>query len=126
MATKYILIDREESESRLNGVRMWRLTFYCVDDGTFHEMTVDSSYRNFTRSGWNHVVESESPWAVYLDLKRTDRKTRSRAQVVSADSRVRIQLQCEDLAEAQALVELDIQQRSPTGQFHELFENESH
>jgi len=126
MATKYILIDREESESRLNGVRMWRLTFYCVDDGTFHEMTVDSSYRNFTRSGWNHVVESDSPWGVYLGLKRSRRVTRQGRSVVSADSRVQVMLQCEDQAEALALTELDIQQRSPTGQFHELFENESH
>ena len=124
MAMKYIMIDRQESRSRLNGVTMWRLTFYCVDDGTFHEMTVDSSYTNFKKSGWNHVVAHESPWAVYLDLKRTDRRTRQKTPVVSADSRVNVAFQCEDLAEAQALVELDISQRNTTSQFHELFTNE--
>ena len=124
MAMKYILIDREQSQSRLNGVTMWRMTFYCVDDGTFHEMTVDSSYTNFKKSGWNHVVTAECPWAVYLDLKRTDRRTRQKMPVVSADSRVNISIQCEDQAEAQALVELDIQQRGQTSQFHELFSNE--
>jgi len=124
MAMKYILIDREESQSRLNGVTMWRLTFYCVDDGTFHEMTVDPSYTNFKKSGWNHVVAHDSPWAVYLDLKRTKRTTRQGQPVVSADSRVNIQMQCEDLAEAQALVELDIAQRGQPSQFHELFSRE--
>lgn len=124
MAMKYILIDIEESQSRLNGVTMWRLTFYCVDDGTFHEMTVDSSYTNFKKSGWNHVVHHPCPWAVYLDLKRTPRRTRQGTPVVSADSRVNISMQCEDLAEAQALVELDIQQRNTPNQFHELFRNE--
>ena len=124
MAMKYIMIDRQESRSKLNGVTMWRLTFYCVDDGTFHEMTVDSSYSNFKKSGWNHVVAHESPWAVYLDLKRTTRTTRQGMPVVSADSRVDIQLQCEDLAEAQALVELDVAQRAQRNEFHELFSRE--
>jgi hypothetical protein len=124
MAMKYILIDIDESQSRLNSVTMWRLSFYCVDDGTFHEMTVDSSYTNFKKSGWNHVVHHPCPWGVYLDLKRTDRKTRQKTPVVSADSRVNISMQCEDLAEAQALVELDIAQRGQTSQFHELFSNE--
>jgi len=87
-------------------------------------MTVDSSYTNFKKSGWNHVTAAESPWAVYLDLKRTTRTTRQGRPVVSADSRVDIQLQCENLEEAQALVELDIQQRGQTSQFHELFSNE--
>jgi hypothetical protein len=116
---EYILIDINQQPSRLNGVTMWRLTFYCLTDGTLHEMTVDNSYANFRRSGWNHVVTDPRPWGVYRDLKRTTRKTRRGLSVVSADSRAKCVLELDDQDLAIALVELDQAQGINT--FRDLF-----
>jgi hypothetical protein len=120
---KYILIDRTTQPSRLNAVTMWRLTFYCVDDSTYHEMTVDSSYTNFRRSGWDHVVQDSNPWGVYRDLKRTDRLTRRGTHVVTADSRAKCTFELRDQAEALDLVQLDLAQRTgQANQYSELFD----
>jgi hypothetical protein len=118
---EYILIDIQQQPSRLNGVTMWRLTFYCLDDGTVHEMTVDNSYVNFKRSGWDHVVTDPCPWGVYRDLKRTKRQTRRGVAVVSADSRAKCIQELDDQAMALKLVELDQDQRRGGNQFQDLF-----
>ena len=118
----YILIERTEQPSQLNGVRMWRLTFYCVNDGTVHEMTVDPSYTNFKRSGWDHVVEDACPWGVYRDLKRTTRRTRTGLAVVSADSRAKCTFELATQTLALDLVELDQDQRTGrANQYQDLF-----
>lgn len=119
---EYILIDLVQQPSRLNGVRMWRLTFYCLDDGTVHEMTVDSSYDNFRRKGWDHVVTDPRPYGVYRDLKRTDRQTRSGLQVVSADSRAKCIVELEDQETALQLMEIDQFMTSKNhNNFHVMF-----
>jgi len=116
---EYILIDINQQPSRLNSVTMWRLTFYCLTDQTYHEMTVDSSYSNFKRSGWNLVVTDERPWGVYRDLRRTPRKTKRGLNVVTADSRAKCVLELDDQDLAIALVELDQSQGINT--FRDLF-----
>lgn len=119
---EYILIDRQEQTSRLNGGTMWRLTFYCIDDGTVHEMTVDSSYRNFSRQGWDQVVHTPNPWGVYAGLKRTRRTTRQGVPVITADSKPNIVHPCTDHAEALRLAEMDIDSRNQHSTFGELFD----
>jgi hypothetical protein len=118
---KYLLIDITEQSSRLNGGTMWRLEFYCLDDGTTHEMTVDGSYRNFQRQGWAQVVQNPNPWGVYTKLKRTKRVTRKNIPVVSADSPVNQEFQCQDQAQAQALMQLDLEDRKPVHQLDKIF-----
>lgn len=119
---EYILIDRQEQVSRLNGGTMWRLTFYSIDDGTVHEMTVDSSYRNFSRQGWDVVVHAANPWGVYTGLKRTRRVTRQKVPVITADSKPNIVYHCTDHAEALRLAEMDIDSRNQHNTFGELFD----
>ena len=121
---KYILIEIQQQPSRLNGVSMWRLTFYCLDDGTYHEMTVDNSYSNFKRSGWDHVVTDPNPYGVYKDLKRTARKTARGVSVLTADSRAKCVLELEDQDQALALVQLDQDQRRGGNNFGDLFDRE--
>ena len=116
---EYILIDIDQQPSRQNSVTMRRLTFYCLTDQTYHEMTVDSSYSNFKRSGWNLVVTDKRPWGVYRDLRRTERKTKRGLNVVTADSRAKCVLELDDQAMAIALVELDLAQGINT--FGDLF-----
>lgn len=122
MNEEYILIDCEQQPSRLNGVTMWRLTFQRISDNLIVEMTVDSTYRNFTKKGWNHVVASESPWGVYGNLKQTTRRTRQGTPVVSADSTAEIIYRCVDHAEALALAQASIDHNSPGDRFRGLFE----
>ena len=119
----YILIERTQQPSRLNGVTMWRLTFYCVNDGTYHEMTVDNSYTNFRKQGWDHVVEDDTPWGVYRDLKRTNRHTRKGICVVTADSRAKCTFELASQTEALDLVQLDQdQRRGRDSTFGDLFD----
>jgi hypothetical protein len=113
----YVLVDQDQRPGR-NAVTMWRLTFYCVDDATLWEMTVDPTYDNFKRSGWDHVVRDENSYGVYADLKRTGRHTREGTPIVSADSPARITYRCQDRQEALRLVEAN---EHPPSTWQELF-----
>lgn len=118
---QYILVDRQEQMSRLNHVRMWRLTFYSLDDGHLFETTVDASYRNFRSQGWDHVVEDPSPWGVYEGLRRSSRRTAEGMPVLTADSGVRLVWRADDLQQALRLVQADQDQRNPTA-FGRMFD----
>ena len=116
---EYILI-RQQQQPGMNGTTVWRLTFYCIDDGTEWEMLCDSSYKNFKRSGWDHVCKSDDSYGVYSNLKRTNRKTRAGIPIVSADSRAQLIYRCRDQDEALELVAADLDGRTPTN-FLDLF-----
>ena len=100
---------------------MWRLTFYSLEDGHIYQMTVDSSYRNFRRNGWDHVVESNSPWGVYSGLTRTDRVTREGIPVVTADGAAELIYRCEGADQALELVAVDHAQRTETTTYRSFF-----
>ena len=121
MTGEYILVDIKEGRSQLNGGSYWRLTFQSLDDGTTHEMTVDPTYSNFKRSGWNQVVQDEYPYGVYTGLKRTDRQTKSGVPVVSADGRARIVYRCANDQELAELVRVNTESFAETTPFQELF-----
>lgn len=119
---RYILIDIQEQPSKLNGGFMYRITWYCVEDGTYWESTVDSAYNNFKRNGWDLLVQEACPWGSYQGLARTDRVTRQGVGVVSADSRPAVKVRLEDQKQAVDLAELDLALRTRRNQFGELFE----
>jgi hypothetical protein len=121
MNEEYILIDREERPGK-NGVCFWRLTFQRISDNLIVEMTVDATYRNFRRRGWDHVVESDQPWGVYNKLKLTERTTQHGTPVVSADSAAEIIYRCADHAEALLLAQASINHNSPSDRFNNLFD----
>ena len=118
----YILIDRQEQASQLNGVTMWRLTFQGLMSNRIVEMTVDNSYRNFHRSGWDQVVKNACPWGVYNTLRLTDKTTRRGVAVVSADSAAEIIYRCADHGEVLALAEASLRHNTPVQQFENLFD----
>lgn len=113
MTQKYVLVERHSQPSRYNGVQMWRLVWYGLTDGVLYEMTVDASYRNFRRQGWDHIVHDPSPWGVYQGLRRTRRETTRGVPVLTADGRPELIYRAVDLAEAMALVELNEQELNP-------------
>jgi hypothetical protein len=85
-------------------------------------MTVDSSYRNFRRNGWDHVVESNSPWGVYSGLTRTDRVTREGIPVVTADGTAELIYRCEGRDQALELMAADHHQRTATTTYGSFFQ----
>ena len=117
---QYILIDRTEKMGK-NGTTMWRLTFQTVNSNEVVEMTVDPTYRNFYRQGWDHVVRDPNPWGVYQGLRRTDRKTRQGVPVVTADSAPELIYRCEDLDQALALAQASLDYNTPQSHFRRLF-----
>ena len=120
---EYILVNIEESISHLNGGRYWRLTFQSIQDGTQHEMTVDPTYNNFKRSGWDHVVADPYPYGVYEGLKRTQKQTNRGMSVVSADGPARLIYRCRDDAELAQLVAANTASfNKPSTQFGQLFD----
>lgn len=121
MNDEYILIDITEQPGK-NGVTMWRLTFQCVGDNAVVEMTVDPTYRNFHKSGWNHVVRHACPWGVYHGLRRTQRHTRQGTQVVSADSLADLIHRCESHEQALDLAQACVNHNSPGDRFGQLFD----
>ena len=102
-ANEYVMVERTSGRGR-NGVTFWRFTFYCLADGLFYETTVDNTYDNFHKSGWNLLVEDDQPLGIYTGLVRTRKVTREGFPVVTADSRPRIQVRCEDFDEAMKIV----------------------
>jgi len=106
MSNEYILVERTSRQGR-NGVTFWRFTFYCLSDGLFYETTVDNTYDNFRKSGWDHLADDPCPWGVYTGLTRTKRRTREGMPVITADSLPRIQTRCESQEEAIAVVAAD-------------------
>lgn len=87
MAKKeYVLADIDEHMGHLNGTVFWRITWVDASETSVWETTVDPTYRNFTRSGWDRIVESENPWGVYTGLVRSSRQTGSGSNVITADS----------------------------------------
>ena len=116
---EYILFKQTQQPGK-NGTTMWRLTFYCIDDGTEWEMTCDNTYKNFKSRGWDRVCHADDSYGVYSELKRTDRKTRDGIPIVSADSRAKLVYRCVDQDEAFQLIEADLELKAPTN-FRELF-----
>jgi hypothetical protein len=120
MTDEYILIDRSVRPGR-NGVDMWRLTWQRISDNTIWETTVDSSYRNFRRQGWDHLVDHECPWGVYRNLTATARKTADGVGVITADSRPDLVVRLDDHAEAVDLAQASCDHGTHHGQYHDLF-----
>ena len=121
MANEYILVDITEGRSQLNGGTFWRLTFHGLDDGATYEMTVDPTYTNFKRSGWDRVVKDEYPYGVYTGLRRTKKVTNKGVPIISADGSARIIYRCENDEELARLVLANAESFQKTTQFKELF-----
>lgn len=120
MERMFILIDVEQRPGK-NGVDYWRLTFQAIDNNEVVEMTVDSTYKNFERSGWKHVVRHPCPWGVYQGLRKTQRKTRSGIPVVTADTPANIIHRLTSHEQALELAQLSIEEETPRARFGSLF-----
>jgi hypothetical protein len=116
---QYILIDIEQRPGR-HAAKFWRLTFQNLMTNQIAQMTVDPTYTNFRRSGWDHVVAHDCPWGVYSGLKLTKRFTREDMPVLSADSTASIVYRAESHEHVLALAQASIDAASPQARLQEL------
>lgn len=86
MTDEYILTHRTQSVGR-EGRTLYRFRWTRVSDGQQFETTVDDSYRNWSRCGWNQLAQDPTPWRVYQNLTPIDRKTTQGYGVITADNR---------------------------------------
>jgi hypothetical protein len=81
--TCYILIDRKETHGFTDNRVLWTLTWISLDDLEIYHGAIDPTFKNYTRCGWERIIEHPSPWGVYENLFR--KKTAS-GIVIDADS----------------------------------------
>ena len=85
MAREYILTDIKTKQGRLNNTYIHDLTWLDPEDLTIYMTIVDESYRNYTRSGWDRIIDLNQ-LGVYTGLIRTAKRNTDNLQVLSADS----------------------------------------
>ena len=83
---EFILAGLQASVSSINGTQMWRFKWVHTETLTVYETIVDSSYRNYTRNGWDQIVNDPNPWGIYQGLRDCPRSTRRSTPVLTADS----------------------------------------
>jgi len=81
----YLLTKITGKLGKLNGSQIYTLTFVDADTLDTLECVVDTTYRNYTRSRWNEVIDNEL-YGMYTNLVRSSSKTSKGKQVINADS----------------------------------------
>jgi hypothetical protein len=87
-----ILTEITKKNGYLNQSIIYRIRFIDSETGQVYTTTVDTSYENYTRSGWDKIVNSDNPYGVYKGLKITNKRDRDGDQVINADSRPELTL----------------------------------
>lgn len=118
--TLKILVERRVRTGR-SGVSLWRYTWYDLDTGLLSETTVDRTFRNWRRQGWEALSQDPEPWGIYSGLVTGQRHTREGLPVVSADQSARMEHR---LTRDQALAVMaeDHYQRQARTRWGDLFE----
>lgn len=82
----YILTEIEKKAGKLNGTTIY--VFHWINTETLEKMEsiVDTSYRNYTRCGWDRIINSPNPLGLYEGLRITPKKTNRGKKVINADS----------------------------------------
>ena len=86
----YMLVAREQHRSRLNDCDYYRFTWIRLSDLTIWETTVDSTYRNWQRRGWQQLSLMPNPYGIYTGLRPTTRTTAQGWGILTADSRAEL------------------------------------
>lgn len=83
--TKYILVGLEERHSAINLGTYYRLDWLEPESLQLFSTSVDNAYQNFRH--WRTLIESKSPWGIYMNLRATTKQDKTGATIISADSR---------------------------------------
>jgi len=87
MAKTLILADVTTKIGHLNGTYIHDVTLLDPVDLQLHTCVVDESYRNYTRSGWDKILERPIQYGLYGGLRETKKTNKEGFPVISADSR---------------------------------------
>lgn len=82
----YLLTEIVTQQGRINNTTIYRLTFVDLDTVRVFHLTVDTSYKNYTRSGWDRICDQRQ-FGVYTGLSTTNRTDTQGLPVLTADSR---------------------------------------
>lgn len=107
----HLLVKLQKQRSIINHCPMYRITWYDVDTGTVYETTVDESYNNFAKNGWEYLVNQANPFGAYENLKVSNKTTKLGIPVISADSRPQMIMSLRDETEALEVMEAAARQR---------------
>jgi hypothetical protein len=79
---------------------MYRYTWIELDTLEIWETTVDESYRNWQKKGWDQLSQGDQPYGIYTGLRKSQRTSRQGYGILTADSRPELLLPIEsqDLA----------------------------
>jgi hypothetical protein len=82
----YILYEIEQKKGKLNQSTIY--VFHWLEKDTLekYETIVDTSYKNYTRCGWNQIINSTNPYGEYGQLRISPKKTNKNKKVIDADS----------------------------------------
>jgi hypothetical protein len=121
MAREYILSDIERKIGTKHNTWIWDITWVELDTLEVYMTVVDESMRNYTRSGWDHVVTGAVPYGAYTGLIRTARRDKTGLRVISADSYPQLvtPLTTQDI---ELLIEHQQQALAGSTQYQDLFE----
>ena len=87
-----ILTGITRKHGKLNSADIYDIDFVDSETLEIYKTVVDSSYTNYTRSGWDKIVEQENPYGVYKGLRVTNKRDKAGTTIINADSYPELQL----------------------------------
>jgi len=82
-----ILKSCVKKNSIINGGKFWEITWLDTDTFEDYVTTVDESYSNFVRCGWDKIVNDLVPYGIYEKMKPSNKVTNKGKTVISADQK---------------------------------------
>lgn len=107
MAT-YCLYEIEETHGYTHNQVLFTLHWFDVDTLQQYTMTVDPLYRNYTKNGWQHIIEHNS-LGFYANIHQQPGVSRRRQAILNADS---VPQQTEALTDLEILEFVEIRSKN--------------
>jgi hypothetical protein len=105
MAKTLILADVTTKIGHLNGSYIHDVTLLCPVTLDLHTCVVDEHYGNYTRCGWDRILERPIKYGLYGGLRETKRTNTEGFPVISADSRLEL---IEALTEEEVMMVIEV------------------
>jgi hypothetical protein len=99
LTKEYLLFEIREKHGKLNDSTIYTLGFLDIDTLDEYVCVVDTSYKNYKRSGWDKLLHTKAPYGVYTNLKLSDTSVGKKGEkIIHGDSKP---IQVEALTETQ-------------------------
>lgn len=110
-----ILSDITRRHGHINDSEIFELTWLAIETLEIWTTTVDTTYRNYTRSGWREIIDQHQ-LGIYENLRATAKTDRDQLKVISADSYPQL-VETLTESEIEQMIELRQQQAQEEGLF---------